>query len=313
MRRDHAAAHSTVLQLPRKRRERTAPIVPIDPDRAPEARTREPLLLLLVFALLGAVVLVARAQLFTPGSDLGYWSGVAGGVAMLLLFLYPLRKRLRIARNWGATRGWFALHMVLGITGPLLVILHSTLHFGSLNATVAFVTMALVASSGLVGRFLYARIHHGLYGERASLEALVVQLRERGKDAHAQLGFAPEIEQKLATYAQHAETAGREGLRHPLRFFLLGFQGWRMREAVMVGIEAALEPRARDEHWTRGAFKRRVRRRRALVTAYLRTAQRLAQLHVYQRLFSWWHVLHVPLVWMLVVTAIAHVIAVHMY
>ena len=49
------------------------------------------------------------------------------------------------------------------------------------------------------------------------------------------------------------------------------------------------------------------------MNAYLRTAQRLAQIHVYQRLFSWWHVLHVPLVWMLVATAIAHVIAVHMY
>jgi len=313
MRRDRSAAARTLIDLPGRAPVHSAAVVPIDAGHARERRSREPILLALALLLLVAVLIVARARPFTPGSDIGYWIGVAGGTAMLLLFVYPLRKRLRVAQRWGATRGWFALHMVLGVAGPLLVVLHSTLHFGSLNATVAFATMALVASSGFVGRFLYARIHLGLYGGKATLETLAEQLRARSDDAHAQLAFAPAIEQRLVAFAQRAENAGREGLRHPLRFFLLGADAWRTRRAAMADIAAALEPRAKEQHWSRRAFRRRLRRRRVLVKAYLRTAQRLAQLHVYQRLFSWWHVLHVPLVWMLVATAIAHVIAVHMY
>ena len=312
MRRDRNAATS-VLSFPARAPERSAPVVPIDGGRARESRSREPLLLVLVTILIVVTILVARARLFTPASDLGYWLGVAGGVMMLLLFVYPLRKRLRIAQRWGATGGWFALHMVLGVAGPLLVILHSTLHFGSINATVAFATMALVAVSGLIGRFLYARIHHGLYGERATLEALVVQLRERSNDARAQLAFAPATEERLVAFAREAEKAGREGLAHPLHFFLLGARAWRTRRAAISEIALALEARAKEQRWSKRSLKRRLRRRRTLVNAYLRTSQRLAQLHVYQRLFSWWHVLHVPLVWMLVATAIAHVIAVHMY
>jgi len=39
----------------------------------------------------------------------------------------------------------------------------------------------------------------------------------------------------------------------------------------------------------------------------------VAQFEAYDRLFSLWHVLHIPFVYVLVVSAIAHVIAVHVY
>jgi hypothetical protein len=50
-----------------------------------------------------------------------------------------------------------------------------------------------------------------------------------------------------------------------------------------------------------------------VIAAYLTGVQRVAQFSGYERLFSLWHILHVPLVWMLVLSAIAHVIAVHAY
>jgi hypothetical protein len=46
---------------------------------------------------------------------------------------------------------------------------------------------------------------------------------------------------------------------------------------------------------------------------YLEGLQRVAQFAVYERLFSAWHVLHIPLVALLFVSAVFHVIAVHMY
>lgn len=290
-----------------------SPRAPRDSGRRTTATVRDSVLVAFIVALVVAAAAIARHAPWTPGSDLGYSIGLAGGLALLGLFLYPLRKRWRIAQGWGATRGWFAAHMMLGIAAPLLVVLHSRLQFGSLNATIAFGCMALVAASGVIGRFLYARIHVGLYGEQANLAALgeelarqIGALREGGE-------LDPALDGRLGAFVERADRAGSGGLRHPLRFLALGFDRILTARRSAGWIDVALAARARDERWDRATLARRVARRKHLVGAYLRGVQRVAQFRVYQRLFSWWHVLHVPLVWMLVATTIAHIVAVHMY
>src|SRR3546814_4337178 len=96
------------------------------------------------------VIGIGRSGAYTANSPLGYWMGVVGGSLMLLLLLYPLSKRARALRELMPLRYWFALHMFLGIFGPVLVLLHSTLRLHSLNATVAFWSMVIVASK--IGR-----------------------------------------------------------------------------------------------------------------------------------------------------------------
>ena len=61
--------------------------------------------------------------------------------------------------------------------------------------------------------------------------------------------------------------------------------------------------------------RRRERRAPSSTDAVIRrrTVRRAATLGVYERLFSLWHVLHVPLFVILVLTAIIHVVAVHLY
>ena len=296
------------VEAPRETRRSAA----VPSARSRRAR-RELALLAFVGMLLAAAVLVARARLYTAGSDLGYWLGVAGGTGMLTLFLYPLRKRWRVMREFGSTRFWFALHMTLGIVGPLLVILHSTLAFGSLNATVAFTSMALVASSGIVGRFLYGRIHHGLYGRRATLAELRAQAGMDSAAVHSKIAFAPVVEERLTDFARRAEAAGQAGLGHPLQFMTLGLRAKLARRWCTTEAAGVLRRRALAEGWTADKLARAIASRSALIAAHLRAVQRVAQFGVFERLFSWWHVLHVPLVYMMVLSAIAHVVAVHMY
>ena len=116
-----------------------------------------PVTLLLVIAAWG----IGRQKWYTPGSELGYYMGVVGGVMLLVLLLYPLRKHVGFMQSWGASKHWFRAHMFLGITGPLLILLHSTFHVGSLNAGVALSCMLVVAGSGIIGRFFYTKIHNG--------------------------------------------------------------------------------------------------------------------------------------------------------
>ena len=281
--------------------------------RQKRASRREIAGLSLLAVLLLLACAVARSNWITAGSEAGYWIGVAGGTAMLLLFTYPLRKRWRPVRKFGSARFWFSLHMALGIAGPVLIIVHSTLRFGSVNATVAFVSMALVAGSGVMGRFLYAQIHHGLYGRRASL----AELRERaGLDSEklrSKLAFAPSVEQQLNDFARRAEETRHHGLVHPLRFLALGLHAAAARRRCTREATEALQRVAARKHWTEADLARRIERRRKLIASHLAAVQRVAQFAAFERLFSIWHVLHVPLVYMMVLSAVAHVVAVHMY
>jgi hypothetical protein len=50
-----------------------------------------------------------------------------------------------------------------------------------------------------------------------------------------------------------------------------------------------------------------------MIATHLRRVRRVAEFHSYERLFSLWHVFHLPFFYILVLTALAHVLAVHMY
>ena len=116
---------------------------------------------------------VRDEQYVVPGTGIGYWIGIAGSVIMLALLLYPLRKKFAKVAGLGTIATWFKLHMVLGIFGPLLIILHSNFELKAMNSIVATAAMLIVVASGLVGRFLYSRVHRGLYGAKAEARALL--------------------------------------------------------------------------------------------------------------------------------------------
>jgi hypothetical protein len=50
-----------------------------------------------------------------------------------------------------------------------------------------------------------------------------------------------------------------------------------------------------------------------LVSSYLRECQRVAQFSTFERFFSLWHVLHVPLIYILAACTIFHIVAAYMY
>src|ERR1700756_3278276 len=51
--------------------------------------------------------LISRRGYYTPGDNVGYYMGLVGGVMMLLLLTYPLRKYLHGFPNWGPVKHWF--------------------------------------------------------------------------------------------------------------------------------------------------------------------------------------------------------------
>lgn len=284
---------------------------PASARRPPPRRERR--LLLAVAALAALAWLSATTGSYAPGTGLGYALGVSGGAAMLVVLLYPLRKHLRAARAWGPSKYWFAVHMACGIAGPLLILAHSRLRVGSVNAGVALASMLLVMASGIVGRFIYVRIHHGLYGTHATLRELQAQLGLSSQEVQSQLAFAPRVERWLEEFTARALARPAGAAAAAWSFLAMGSRARATGARCRREIKQIFRARARARGWERAKYRRRLAAATRLVEVYLYRVQRVAQFAAYERLFSLWHVLHVPLVWLLVLSAVAHVIAVHAY
>ncbi len=286
---------TTTLELPIV----SAPAVRAQP-RARSSQRRQHALMWTALTLL--VILGARTDAYDVDSDFAYWLGVAGGSAMLTLLLYPLRKRLDRWLPLGRLRYWFSGHMVLGIAGPVLILLHCKLSLGSLNAKVAFWSMVVVAASGIVGRFLYAQLHRGLYGRQRSAGEL------RAEAASALAAAAPMLDQHsnaraLAAFAALAADTGRRGLAAPWQQLTLPLRAratWKACLADVLIVHGKVDP----GHLQHLSIQLR---------DYLAAASAAARFGAIERLFSLWHVAHLPLVVILVLTALFHVLAVHMY
>jgi hypothetical protein len=264
-------------------------------------------------ALVWATWQVSQMDLFKAGDDVGYWMGVAGGVMMLLLFSYPLRKHFRFAHSWGKVKWWFLVHMLLGVGGPLLILLHSTFRIGSLNAGVALYSMLIVAGSGVVGRFIYARVNRGLRGEQTELKELQVRARMDQDDVRSRLAFAPRVEALLKNFEQ-AELQAKEGwITHLRRVFWLPFRQWWLYRQCVAELDRSIRALAIRGGWTPQERLRRSKRTKKMAHRYIMAVVRVAQYTAYARLFSLWHVAHIPFVYLLIISAIVHVVAVHAY
>jgi len=104
-----------------------------------------------------AAAYVQRDALPAASGLIGHGIGIAGSVLMLLTAtLYSLRK-LRTDARWGSTAVWLKAHMVTGLLGPYMVLLHTAFAFRGL-AGLTTLLMLVVVASGIVGRFIYTRL-----------------------------------------------------------------------------------------------------------------------------------------------------------
>ena len=249
---------------------------------------------------------------YKPGAGFGYYLGLVGGVMLLLMLLYPVRKHMKFTRNLGPVRYWFMLHMVFGIAAPVLILFHTTFHVKSLNAKVALYSMLLVASSGIIGRFIYKRIHQGLYGRKLNLDELQasVNLNQRSTDRVTAIAIsATAVDEKLQKFRDLAFQT-RIGIAMRIwRFVTFDWRRFRLTRRSHHDLKLAIAQLARAEGWDKHERQQHLLNAMMYVKRYLASVQRAAQFSAFERLFRLWHVLHSPFVWLLGVSGIVHVIA----
>ncbi|HEX7766779.1 MAG TPA: hypothetical protein VF443_08695 [Nitrospira sp.] len=293
-----------------------APVTPrqkASEQRSSDAAQERPssirqLMSVLLMALMAwAAYLVAVGKYYTPRSGFGFYIGVIGTLMMLALLAYPLRKHVPWMQRWGALKHWFRIHMIMGIIGPTLVLFHSTFHIRSTNAAVALASMLGVVISGVVGRFVYTKIHYGLYGSRATLEKVREEFAGQADEAKSRLHFAPRVEQWLHSFERKTTRPDRSLGASAWHFLTLGLT----RSVIEFRCARELQRLLRSER--RPEFQNEAPEAIALVSSYLREVERVAHFTIYERLFSLWHVVHIPLIYLLAASTMFHILAAYMY
>jgi hypothetical protein len=172
--------------------------------------------------------------------------------------------------------------------------------------------MLIVSASGIVGRYIYGRIYDEFLG-RKSTQA---ELQQRAKQLHeegTEVKVVPELLEAVDREERRllAPPGGPLGkLLHPL---VVGVRSIGARSRLKRLIAASIARSAVGSP----VIAKNAQRLNTTTYAYacrrLDAQRRVVEFELYRSLFSGWHLLHVPLFIMMFITAIVHVIAVHVY
>jgi len=240
------------------------------------------------------------------GSGIRFWLGVSGAMMMALLLLYPLRKVLLKARAPGTVSGWFHVHILLGLLGPVAILYHCNFEQGGFNANVALWTMLAIAASGIVGFFVYSRVSHDFY-------VTIDRARQLRKSLLASL---PGLEQNQPWTNQLTRDfeafeadvlAPRQGVITSIR------TRWRVeqrRRPIVQSIAAYMNQYANARSLGHDQYLalRSVTGRH--LGAYFSLARSSASQSVREQAWSRWRLFHLPLFLIMLVAIVLHVIAV---
>jgi hypothetical protein len=272
--------------------------------------------------IVGVVVVVAvfigwmlhDEEYIVPQSGLGYWLGIIGSLMMLALLIYSYRKRSKSHKSIGSIPTWFRIHMFLGVFGPVLILFHSNFRLGALNSNVALFAMLIVATSGVVGRYIYGKIHMGLYGHKAAAKEIIADVKALRQEFSAKTHLADSIFDELDAFgSQIFERPGSNALES-LRFGAIqAIRSWQLRAHLSSKMRHLVEVEGRSKGWSRKEIRSRLEELQEITTIYFNAVLKAAELRFYERLFNLWHVLHLPLFFLMVVVVLVHIWAAHRY
>jgi hypothetical protein len=192
-------------------------------------------------------------------------------------------------------------------------LLHSRFTLESINGTLAFCSMWMVFLSGITGRYLHTRIHRSLTNKRTFLQALNHQIGVSAEDVRSKFHFAPQVNQRLERFQSAVPTQPKGPLHNFWRLVALPFRMHWTYTRASKELKRAIKKQARKHAWPRAKTRQRLCYGKRMIRAYLEAVRSVARIHGYERLFSVWHYVHVPLLFWLVITGVIHVLAVHMY
>ena len=232
-------------------------------------------------------------KLLKPGGKLGHGLGIAGAAMIITgIALYSTRKRVRALWNLGSLSTWLEVHIFLCLLGPVFLVYHTTFKAGGI-AAICLWSMLSVAASGILGRFLYVLIPRTAGGSEMNSH----QINELF-DAQERTLMESEMGKELRTLIDQSFSSMKrpETISQTIRSF---FHLQKLKRRV----KSLVQSRVSQSHLT-------YRTAHALVRAASMRAtliQKSLLLLQAEKLFYYWHAIHLPFTAIMFITLAVHV------
>ena len=268
-------------------------------------------ILFLVFASLAAVVSVVlrgfgyyvtptdRRQFRTdyetmkPSGDYSHGLGIVGASMIIVgVSMYSTRKRAKALWNLGKLSRWLEVHIFLCLLGPILVVFHTTFKAGGI-AAISLWTMISVASSGIIGRFLYTQIPKNIQGNELTAGQITGELDRLS----AKLSSSPVGQRLTETIYKSFENLPRpKTIGEAVSTF---FKVASLRRTIRRQVHALIAANVRSHAAAREL--------QATATSFASLIQKSLVLSQAGKLFYYWHAIHIPFTVIMFVTLAAHI------
>ena len=233
-------------------------------------------------------------EIFTPAGTIGLSLGVTGTLMILVGVVgYGIRKRVRRLSRKGLLRHWLSFHIFLCSLGPFLIMLHTSFKVGGL-VSISFWCMVLVVLSGIIGRYVYARIPRSLEGKFKTLDQLKEEQSTIVRTLAQQSKSDPEPLLDLLSQVQTEPNPG----------FWKAF-GLALQFDVKQHIRRRKISRMLRELQVDRSLQRQLM---SLLLKHVQTEHQMVLLLPFARLFRYWHAFHLPLTIVMFVIVLVHVL-----
>lgn len=232
-----------------------------------------------------------------PSGSIGNALGIVGGVLLMLMYLYPLRKKWKWLSKKGKTKNWLDYHILMGLVGPVLITFHSSFKLQGV-AGFAYWSMIAVVASGIVGRYLYGRIPRKLGAVEMSVDEAEQQCADLTQQIRAQNVLTEEELRPLLTLPSLDEVRSMPLGKALVVIVALDVRRWwsLWRLRWKVGGHVA-------DHADVSRALTAIRKQAALSKDALFLGK-------VQQMFKLWHVIHRPFSYSLAIMATLHIMAV---
>ncbi len=231
----------------------------------------------------------------------GLWHPLAwiGSAFFIIMMLYSVRKHLSFMQDVGPLRYWLDTHMFLGVVATVFVTVHTTYKVGGL-VSISFWSMILVATSGIVGRYIYIQIPRNIQGRELQID----QIQEIMEDINGEIKKYAGDDQKILRYFELISGPKQTERRNVFRIIFLMFlndfgnlgRTYRIRKAIYANPELP------------SGVKKRLFRLIKEKGELIRSSNFLT---ASQKLLHYWHVFHKPFAFIMFLIMFIH-IAVYM-
>jgi len=214
--------------------------------------------------------------------------------------IYMVRKRMRRFFSFGYLKNWLEFHIFLCSLGPVFVLYHTAFKFGGIVA-VSFWSMVAVVLSGVAGRFIYVQIPRTIQGQEIGIK----ELNEMSDDLMSRLKSEFSINGNILPKLDSVVIKDRYKNLTLWRSFSVMIKDFFYLRTVISQIKKELRKSDISPQREKEILK--------LAKSKLIMSRRIGMLRTTQKLFRYWHIIHLPFAITMFVIMFIHIVITIMF